>query len=147
MSNLVEIGVDKSFLMQIGNFLLLLFLLNTFLFRPIIRFVENRHGTIQGNREEAERKEAEARELLEGYLEGIAKANRDAAEALAAVRREAELTQRDMLEEARRQAERMISEAVDEIKETAETARAGLREEVGKISRDITQKLLGRTLA
>ncbi len=146
MSSLVEISIGKSLLIQVGNFLLLMFLLNTFLFKPIIRFLESRGGTIQGNHEAAEQKEQEAQGLLNNYLEAINSANREAAEALAGIRREAELKQREMLEEARDQAGQMISQATEEIKGTAEDARGRLREETRRISRSIAEKLLGRTL-
>ncbi len=147
MSSLVEISIGKSMLIQVGNFLLFMFVLNIFLFKPIIKFLESRGGTIQGNRATAEQKEQEARELLDNYLEAIDNANREAAEALAGIRREAELKQREMLEEARDQAGQVISRAIEEIKGTAEDARGQLREETRRISRSIAEKLLGRTLA
>lgn len=147
MAGLVEIGVGKVVLIQVGNLLVLLFLLNTFLFKPIIRFLESRHGTIQGNREAAKGKELEAQELLKSYLDGIERVNREAAEALAAVRRQAELKQRELLEEAREETQRMISQASNEIREAAEAARARLIEETRKISVAIAEKLLGRAIA
>lgn len=147
MAGLVEIGVGKVVLIQVGNLLVLLFLLNTFLFKPIIRFLESRHGTIQGNREAAKGKEQEAQELLKSYLDGIERANREAAEALAAMRRQAEVKQRELLEEAREETQRMISQASKEIREAAEAARARLIEETRRISVAIAEKLLGRSIA
>jgi F-type H+-transporting ATPase subunit b len=146
MAGLVEISIGRSLLIQVGNFLLLLLLLNTFLFKPIIRFLESRHGTIHGNREAARAKEREAQELLNRYLEGIERANREASEALAEVRREAELKHKEMLEAAREEAHRIISQATEDVKRTAEAAREGLREETRRISMEIAQKLLGRSL-
>lgn len=147
MSSLVEISIGKSMLVQIGSFLVFLFLLNMFLFKPITKFLASRRGTIEGNREAAEKSEQEAEELLNSYLESIEGANREASENLAGVRREAELKHREIMEEAREKAGQLISQAVAEIEEHAEVARAELSEETRKNSRAITEKLLGRSLA
>jgi F-type H+-transporting ATPase subunit b len=146
MSGLVEISIGKSFIVQIVNFLVLLFLLNTFLFKPIIKFLENRNGTIQGNKEAAERSEREAEELLDSYLKGIEGVNRDSAESLAEVRREEEDKRREILEDTREKAELMLSQALEEIRKDAQAAEDSLKEGARENSRRITEKLLGRSL-
>ena len=55
---------DGSFLIQWLNFLLLMYLLNRFLFRPILNRMDERNKTIQGNLDDAAADRAEAEKRM-----------------------------------------------------------------------------------
>ncbi|MBW2324509.1 MAG: ATP synthase F0 subunit B [Deltaproteobacteria bacterium] len=59
------ISINATLIVQIINFLVLIWILNRILFRPIFKIVEERKSVIQSSRAEIERLKSEAEERLQ----------------------------------------------------------------------------------
>jgi F-type H+-transporting ATPase subunit b len=113
---------------QILNFLVLVFLLKYFLYDRIIAAMDERQRKIRSRLEEADRKEQEAADQKESYLQK---------------NRQIEERKKELLAEARQKAEERQKELVAEAKEDAEALRsrwkASVRKEQDAFIRDVRQ--------
>lgn len=111
---------------QVVNFLVLLFLLRAFLFRPVQRVMAERERRIAEEHAAAERARSEA--------ETEAQALRDERESLVARRRE-------RVAELERELERTRLERLDAVRAEAEAARASWRTDLERSRRDTANEL------
>lgn len=120
-----------TFLLEIVNFLVLLWILKRLLYRPIL-------GAIEERRERARR----AREELEAGRRRLEEERRRQEEALRAIDRERGRMLAQAREEAERERQRLLGEAKADIRELHERERAALEEE----RRRALQEVEGRVL-
>lgn len=140
------IELNFTVLIQFLNFVLLLFLLNRLLYRPILRRMDERMAKIRGNLDAASSDREAARRLLSGYEAAIAKAKREGVNALFEAQREAGEETRRMVERHREEAALLIEEARRRIEEQGALAGEALTREARNLAALITQQLAGRTI-
>ena len=99
-----------SLLFQIINFLVLVYALNRFLFKPLRRKLDERGKIIADSLQKASDREAEAAQLRKELEERQRMVERQAEEALEAAQREATQTSAQLLEEARVQLDQLTEE-------------------------------------
>ncbi len=100
---------------QVVNFLLLLYLLNRLLFKPLLSRMDERAEKIREGLENAEAA-ARDRELARAEREAaVTEARKEAADMLARANKIAEDTRNEILADARTEAERVTAKARDEI--------------------------------
>jgi F-type H+-transporting ATPase subunit b len=119
---------------QIVNFLILIYLLKRFLYKPILRAMEEREKKISDRLQEA----AENREKAETE-----------AKALAAERQELENKKEQLQVEAKEEIRKWRDEAMEKAKEEAEKVRHSWQESVEKEKEDFVRKMkitLGRQI-
>jgi F-type H+-transporting ATPase subunit b len=128
-------GVDlPKLLFQVVNFLLLLYLLNRFLFKRVFALLDERKAKISKGLEDAEAA-ARDRELARAEREAaVAEARREAADMLARANKIAEDTRNEILADARSEAERATARARDEIVAEKERAMAEIRGQVAELA-------------
>ena len=134
---------DGSFLVQWLNFLLLIFLLNRFLFRPILNRMDERNRTIQGNLDDAAADRAEAGKRMADYEEAIAAARHQGMEQVLEMEREISAEVRRIMDEKRAEAERMTEEARASIEGQSREAEKGLEGRVRDLAGVIGRRLSG----
>ena len=127
---------------QVVNFLLLLYLLNRFLFKRVFALVEERRSKIEKGLEDAEAA-ARDRELTRAEREAaVAEARKEAAEMLASANKIATDTRNEILAEARAEAEKVTERAREEITAEKDRAMADLRAHVADLALDAASKLV-----
>ena len=136
-------GVDWGALFfQIVNFLLLLYLLNRFLFKRVFALLEQRQTTISKGLEDAETA-ARDRELARAEREAaVAEARKEASEMIARANKIAEDTRNEILTEARSEAEKVTQRAREEINAEKEKAMSELRSQVADLALEAAAKLV-----
>jgi len=136
-------GVDlPKLLFQIANFLLLLWLLNRFLFSRVVGMLDERSSRISKGLEDAETA-ARDRELARAEREAaVAEARKEAAEMLASANKIATDTRNEILAEARAEAEKVTERAREEIIAEKDRAMADLRAQVADLALDAAAKLV-----
>jgi len=136
-------GVDVLKLgFQVVNFLLLLYLLNRFLFKPVMGRLDERQQRISKGLEDAE-SAARDRELARAEREAaVAEARREAQELVARANKIADDTRKEILEEARTEAEKVSARAREEITAEKEKAVAELRAQVADLALEAAGKLV-----
>ena len=140
-------GVDlPKLIFQIVNFLLLLYLLNRFLFKRVFALLDERQARISKGLEDAEAA-ARDRELARAEREAaLSEARKEAAEMLARANKIADDTRKEILETARTDAEQVTERARQEINAEKERAMAELRAEVADLALAAAGKLVRREM-
>ena len=127
---------------QVINFLLLLYLLNRFLFKPLLARMDERTAKIEKGLEDAETA-ARDRELARAEREAaVTEARKEAAEMLARSNKIAEDTRNEILTEARSEAEKVTQRAREEINAEKEKAMSELRAQVADLALEAAAKLV-----
>jgi len=128
---------------QIINFLLLLYLLNRFLFKRVLGMLDDRQSKISQGLEDAETA-ARDRELARAEREAaLAEARREAEAMVQRAAKTAEATSADILAEAKASAEQITARAREEISAEKEKALAEIRGEVADLALEAASKLIG----
>ena len=119
---------------QIANFLILLFLLNRFLFKPVLARLDERGAKIGQGLEDAAAA-ARDRELARAEREAaVAEARKEAAEMIARSTKMAEDTRNEILASARSEAEKVTQRAREEITAEKDRAMGELRTHVAELA-------------
>lgn len=132
---------------QIINFLLLLYLLNRFLTKPLSEFLENRKQTIKKNLEKAENNRQEADQILAEQKEMLKQAHQDSKE----IRQKAEAAAKEeldgVLDKAKEESKSMIDAAKKEIELDYKRAAQSLKDMTATLSVKISEKILQKEIS
>jgi F-type H+-transporting ATPase subunit b len=136
-------GVDLAKLaFQIVNFLLLLYLLNRFLFKRVLAFLDERQARIAKGLEDAE-SAARDRELARAEREAaLDEARKEAAAMIARASKIAEDSRAETVAAAKAEAEKVTARAREEIIAEKEKAIAELRTQVADLALEAAAKLV-----
>jgi F-type H+-transporting ATPase subunit b len=136
-------GVDVFKLaFQIVNFLLILYLLNRFLFRRVLSLIDERQARIAKGLEDAEAA-ARDRELARGEREAaLDEARKEAGAMIARATKIAEDARVEIVAAARTEAEKVAARATADITAEKERAIAELRTQVADLALQVAGKLV-----
>ncbi len=140
------INLDLTLVIQMVNFVVLLLILNRFLYKPVLNILDERKGRIQESEknvrelgeETARQWEAYEKQLQEARLSATAERERLKGEGLEA--------ERKLLDEVRTEAARAVEEARGQLQTEMTKAKDALRAQADGLAVDIAQKILGRSL-
>ncbi len=135
------LDINFTFFIQFLNFVVLMFILNVLLFKPVIAFMARRKAMIDQTLEEGRTAETAADEILKRYHDILAGARSAADARFAEVQVAIEEGHRGHLAEAERRADATVS-----IRETGENVREDLRGQAQALAEAIAQKVLGRSV-
>jgi F-type H+-transporting ATPase subunit b len=121
-----------------------LVLMNKLLFKPLSHFMETRDKGIRDDLDEAARLRQQAEAALATYESALNTARRDMTEQGVAAQRALEAKQREIIEEARGNAGRMVADAQASITREAQEARSQLADQARALARLVVSKLIGR---
>jgi F-type H+-transporting ATPase subunit b len=140
-------GVDLPKLaFQIVNFLLLLYLLNRFLFKRVFALLDERQAKISKGLEDAEAA-ARDRELARAEREAaVAEARKEANEMIARANKIAEDTRNEILADAKAEAEKVSARAREDIVAEKDKAMAEIRGQVAELALAAAGKLVRREM-
>ena len=142
---MISINLYEIF-MQMVNFLILLYLLNKFLLKPLAEFIENRTATIKNDLESASKNKNESENLIEQQKQLLSDARKEAKTIREKATESSKAERTRVLAETNKEAESMISRAKDEMDLTINKLKNELLVEVGELSVDLAEKILGRTI-
>jgi F-type H+-transporting ATPase subunit b len=140
------INLDKSLIIQGVNFLILLYLLQRILYKPLLAKMSERTEAIKQSLAEAQRARAEAARQQEENVERLRAAHAEAASIRAAALKEAAEEQRKLVEAARAQAARLIESTRAQMEADIRRAREELRREVADLAIGAAEKLIRKSL-
>ncbi len=131
---------------QVVNFLLLLYVLNRLLFKPLLGRMDERSAKIERGLEDAEAA-ARDRELAHAEREAaVAEARREAAEMIARATKIAEDARTEIVAEARSEAEKVTQRAREEIGAEKDRAMGELRAHVAELALSAATALVRREM-
>lgn len=140
------INLDRSLVVQAVNFLLLLLLLYKFLYRPLLRKLEERSTAIKKSLEEAQTARAEAQRQQEEHRARLEAAHAEAQAIREAALREAAAERQRLTEAARQEAAHVVEAARVEIAHDVERAKYELRKEAGDLAVLVAEQLMRKSL-
>lgn len=141
---MVEFNINYVF--QLVNFLIIYLLLRKLLYKPVADFMEKRRQEISGAIEQAERDKDLARKSREKYERQIMEAKKEAAEILNKASKQGDEMISQARDEAKKQGQNLIEQAKKEINLEKERAFMDLREEVGRLSVNIAEKIIAQNI-
>ena len=138
--------INTTLFIQIINFLVLLFLLNLLLFRPIRGVLNRRNEEMSALRRLVEEYGGKISEQEKGIEEGIVLARKEGYLEKEKLKTEGLEEEKNVLQEAGSSAEDKIRRATKEMEEKLSGVRKALDEQVSVFSRELAEKVLGRSL-
>ncbi len=140
------ITMDKTLFIQIINIIILMFLLNKVLYKPVLGILRERSKKMKGTQDEIERFEKNARLRQEEVDKKLAQASGKAKAALDSARAEAAAAGNEKLSAIKAEAEADKEKKMAELKNQVDTAGKNLQENLEGFASDMAGKILGRSL-
>lgn len=139
------IDLDLSFVFQLVNFLLIMLLLNIFLFKPIRKVLSDRDAEINGAKEKSAVVDKEVQEKMALYETRMREIKARATDERSVLKKEAHAEESAILEKARKEAAAALGTIKEKVASEATEARKLLREQAVSLSSEICEKVLGRS--
>jgi F-type H+-transporting ATPase subunit b len=140
------ISVDKSLIVQVINFLILLFILKRLLYKPFLAKMEERTSMIQTALDEAKAARAEAQKQQEDNEARLRTAYAEAAAVREQALKEAGEESRKHVAAAQAQSRKMVEDTKAQLDAEVRRARDELRREVGDLAVAVAEKLVHKSL-
>ena len=127
------------FFAQLANFLLLLFILNKILYKPMLRLFKEREDGTRGALESAQTMDKEKDGVLAQIDGKLSEARGNARTLFEGLSNEGLETQKDALQSAQNEAVEINRKAKEELEAATEKARAGLKSDIENFSKQIVE--------
>lgn len=136
-----------KFAWQVVNFLILLWILKKFAYKPILGMLDERKKSIEDAINNAESAKAEAAKLRQDYESRLAEAKQEAQDIIAKATKLGEEMKSDIVANAQAEATKAIQRAQEEISREKDQAIAALRDEVATLAVMAAGKVLGKAIS
>ena len=140
------ISIDYTLWIQMGNFILLMLILNVLLYKPILGIIDKRKKQLQDTEEEIKRLNQSVEERMAAYEEKLRQAKIDAVEKKQEIIKEGAERAKSIIDAAKGEIPGMMEKFHGEMNREVDEARRTLTNQSKKISVEIAEKLLGRSL-
>lgn len=141
------LSIDGSFLFIFISIILLIFILNRTLFKPVNQVLEERERLGAGRIGEARRMLAEYEERLKRYESQLREARGEAYQRLESDRREASVARQRMIAEVKAETAAQIEAAKQEIAKQTTEAKRNLENEARAMAATISSQILRRPVS
>lgn len=131
---------------QVINFLVLLFILNKLLYKPMLQMLSDRKQTIADSLEKSAAARAEADKLKAEYQASLAQAKKEAQEIIEKANKMGEEMKEEIITKAKAEADKAVRKAQDEISREKTQAIAALRGEVATLAVLAAGKVVGKAI-
>jgi F-type H+-transporting ATPase subunit b len=135
-----------SFIVQIGNFILLVILLNIVLYKPIRGILAQRKEKVEGLTSSIQSSESLVRQKEEEFNTGIREARSKGVALKDALVDDASQEEKKILADINEKAQADLAEIREKISKDVESVRAKLQGEIDAFAAAIFEKILGRAL-
>ena len=140
----IRLVPDGTLFVHIALIVLMIFVLNRILFKPVNRVLEERERHTRGRSGEAGEILASVEAKLGSYERSLREARTESYHLLEQERAEALRRRQGMLDEVRGEVARSVEQERDLILEQAREARATLEEESRRVAASVSSQILGR---
>jgi F-type H+-transporting ATPase subunit b len=137
---------DITIFYQFANFLIILILLNFFLFKPVVGALKKREGAIKSLAERVDKAKQDAKDFERQYDEVTQEKKKPILESKDAALSEANTGATKIIEKARHELTEELSKIKVEIETEGKRVYETLRADVDRLSGDVAEKILKRSL-
>ena len=138
--------VPWTFVAQICNLFIQVYLIKRFLFKPVNEMLEKRKALADAQIREAEKAKADADAIKTEYEQNMKEAKEKANEILTTAQKTAALQSEEMLKEATAQAAALKSKAESDIAQEKRKAVNEIKDEIGGMAVEIAGKVIEREI-
>ena len=135
---------DFTLLIQMANFLILLFLLNMFLYKPIRDILAKRNGEFEKLTRLVEEMRKQMEERQRRIEEALAQAKKLGATEKESLKEEAVKYEKELLTQTYKAVEQKLAKAKSELEKRLKSIKAELQKEVDLLSKELAERILGR---
>ena len=139
--------VPWTFVAQICNLFIQMYLIKRFLFKPVNEMLEKRRALADAQIREAEQAKADADAIKTEYEQNMKEAKEKANEILITAQKTAALQSEEMLKEATAQAAALKSKAESDIAQEKRKAVNEIKNEIGGMAVEIAGKVIEREIS
>jgi F-type H+-transporting ATPase subunit b len=140
------IDIDYTLWIQLVNFIVLIFILNVLLYKPILGIMDKRKRQFDGARDEVRTLHESVEKKMAEYEEAVRKAKQAAMEQKAEYVKEGAEEARKIVDAVRGVIPKMMEEFQGKMNREIEEARGVLKNQSQRLSLEIAEKVLGRSL-
>jgi len=140
----VTVDLDLSLFVQLGFFLVLLFVLKPVLFDPMLRLFEEREARIDGTRNQATKTDIASAKALAKAQAIVAKGREAGAVERDAMRAEGMKREAELMNQVRAESTATLERGRADIGTEAQAARKELSGDARALGRDMASRVLGR---
>jgi F-type H+-transporting ATPase subunit b len=141
------IEINLTIVIQVLQFLLLVFVLNRLLFRPISQVMAERQAKITGWEEKTRGLQETARLRLENYENQLQEGKAQAQERQEQLIKELKQQEEENLRAVSEEATQLVASTHEAIEEETERLRGELRQQAAELSKMLAEKVLGRKVS
>ena len=141
---MITVIPDGSFVIQMINFLVLLWILNLVFFKPIRKVLIQRKEKITGLEEGVEKLAKEVVEKDNAFENGLKDARAKGLKEKEFFIEEASGEEKEIIEKINKKAQAKLAEIKKQVAEETEKARVELEKDIENYARGIGEKILGR---
>jgi len=147
MNFLQQLGITPALLLtQIVGFLILLYLLNRFMFKPIFGILDQRQADIKATYDQLDADRARMEETRRQYEQRLAGIESEAREKIQAAVQEAQALRDNLVADARQQAETIVTQGRNESERERQAAFLEMRQQIVAIAMSAAGKVVGENL-
>lgn len=140
------ISLNWTLILQFINFIVLLYLLNRILFRPLRAVMEKRRETVEGSHAHARDLQADIDDKMNRYQQQLAEAKKLANDERAQLKKLAGEEESKMIATAQSNASARMDQIREQVGKESVRANQTLKEQSATLAQQIATKILGRSL-
>jgi F-type H+-transporting ATPase subunit b len=142
----ISVIPDKSLFIQIVNFLVIIWILNVLLYKPIRKILIQRQEKFTNLEQNIDTLNNEAQNKDDAYASGIHEARIQGLKQKEALLQAAADEEREIIEEINKKAQDNFAAVREKIAKDTESVRESLQQEIDAFSNAISERILGRAV-
>ena len=141
------ISINATLLIQVIHFLVLVFILNRLMFRPILKLIKDRSYHIEKTKTEINNIDQEIERLRDEYLSRESDARKDAIAIRGQIKNEGSTKAQSLFDESRKEMASIRAETEEEVDKEIQHTKPLLGDEAAALVDEIMVKVIGRRIA
>jgi F-type H+-transporting ATPase subunit b len=137
---------DYTLFLQLANFLFLLFILNIILYRPVRQILGKRKAEVDGLQNSVSELEGKANRFAGELEEGMASARKSGYQEKESLKSQGMEEEKALLKEAAAASGERMGQARAAMEKNLAEARGALKTELSLFSKELAEKILGRSV-
>ena len=139
--------VPWTFIAQLCNLFIQVYLIKRFLFKPVNEMLEKRRAKADAEIRDAEQAKSEAQAIKAEYEQNMLEARTQANDLIATAKKTASLQSEEMLKQAESQAAAIRAKAEKDIEQEKKKAVSEIKDESGGLAMEIAGKVIEREIS
>ena len=140
------VNIDYTVFMQIANFVILIFILNSLLYKPILGIIDKRKQKLAESEEEIKNLKITVDQKMAAYEQALREAKLKALDEKNSITNEGAEKAKTIIEATRQEIPKILEDFHEKLAKEVDDARLILTNSSQRISLEIAERVLGRSL-